>query len=977
MNQCFKANTFLLLTRKKFPNVENLELCYNRSYSPTEARTMSTWPKAYEPKEVEEKWYSFWEEGGYFQADAHSKKEPFTIVIPPPNVTGVLHMGHALVDTLEDILIRWKRMLGFEALWVPGTDHAGIATQTVVERNLYAKTGKRRKDFSREEFVQHIWEWKHTSEKQILHQLRKLGCSCDWSRLRFTMDEQSNKAVRTCFKKMFDDGLIYRGDYLVNWDPVTQTALSDDEVEHEERASSLWHIRYPLTDKSGFITVATTRPETMLGDTAVAVHPEDPRYLHLIGKTVVLPLSQRAIPIIADNFVDPAFGSGAVKVTPAHDFNDFEVGNRHGLDRINILTPDGRLNDQTGPYAGLDVETAREKIARDLQNKGFLEKVEPHMLRVGVSYRSKAVLQPYLSKQWFVKMSFFKEKLISAVKDKRVKLIPPHWESTYYHWIENLRDWCISRQLWWGHQIPIWYRGDEILCYSGEELPEEVLKNPNQWVQDSDVLDTWFSSALWPFSVMGWPDQTADLHKFYPTSVLITGHDILFFWVARMILMGEYTQHKPPFHETFLHGLIYGKSYWKESGDGSIAYLSPSEKKTYDLGAPLPKGVFSKWEKMSKSKGNIIDPIELIEDYGTDAMRMALCSSVTHARQIDLDRRRFEEYKNFANKLWNGARFVFMNLEDVTPDILEEGLNRKLFTLEDRWILSVLNRTLSEIDRCFTEYTFDKAAERAYEFFWNDFCATYVEIAKPVLFGKMGSSEERRNKQKILVILLSVATRLLHPITPFITEEIFSRLQKHFAGIQINEAQDAYTKETIAALLSPACIKAPYPKKIAEKDIDPAAEKDFEHISQFIHAVRNIRAEMQIPPAEKTSLTLIGSGAEVEFLKMHSKVLLALTPTQTIEYAEKEPALFGATAIVGSLKLLIPMPESLKQKEKARLEKEQEKIEKLIESTKMKLSNEEFCAKAPPEVVEKLQNALQQSKQQMSEIKQKLSSLPR
>jgi len=522
---------------------------------------MSTWPKAYEPKEVEEKWYSFWEESGCFQADAQSKKEPFTIVIPPPNVTGVLHMGHALVDTLEDILIRWKRMLGFEALWVPGTDHAGIATQTVVERHLFAKTGKRRKDFSREEFVQHIWQWKDTSEKQILHQLRKLGCSCDWSRLRFTMDEKSNRAVRACFKKMFDDGLIYRGDYLVNWDPVTQTALSDDEVEHEERESSLWHIRYPLIDQSGFITVATTRPETMLGDTAIAVHPTDPRYHHLIGKSVILPLVQRRIPIVADPFVDPTFGSGAVKVTPAHDFNDFEVGNRHGLARINILTPDGRLNDQMGPYASLDIETAREKIVKDLQKEGFLEKTEPHTLRVGVSYRSKAVLQPYLSKQWFVKMSSFKEKLISAVRDGRVKLIPPHWESTYYHWIENLRDWCISRQLWWGHQIPIWYRGDEVLCYEGEGLPEEVLKHPGEWVQDADVLDTWFSSALWPFSVMGWPDQTADLHKFYPTSVLITGHDILFFWVARMILVGEYTQQKPPFHETFLHGLLYGKSY--------------------------------------------------------------------------------------------------------------------------------------------------------------------------------------------------------------------------------------------------------------------------------------------------------------------------------------------------------------------------------------------------------------------------------
>lgn len=937
---------------------------------------MSTWPKAYDPKNVEEKWYLFWEEGGFFRADAHSKKPPFTIVIPPPNVTGVLHMGHALVDTLEDVLIRWKRMLGFEALWVPGTDHAGIATQTVVERNLFAKTGKRRKDFEREEFLKHVWDWKEQSEGQILRQLRKLGCSCDWSRLRFTMDKQSNKAVRSCFKKMFDDGLIYRGDYLVNWDPVTQTALSDDEVEHEERNSFLWHIRYPLADGSGSVVVATTRPETMLGDTAVAVHPEDFRYQPLIGKSILLPLTDRKIPIIADPFVDPAFGTGAVKITPAHDFNDFETGNRHHLPRINILTPDGRLNEQTGVYAGLDIETARKKIVADLKKEGFLEKIESHVLRVGLSYRSKAVLQPYLSKQWFVKMSVFKEKLISAVRDGRVKLIPPHWESTYYHWIENLRDWCISRQLWWGHQIPIWYRKDEILCYDGEELPEEVLKNPNEWIQDPDVLDTWFSSALWPFSVMGWPDQTADLHKFYPTSVLITGHDILFFWVARMILMGEYTQNKPPFHETFLHGLIYGKSYWRELSDGSVSYLDAAEKKSYDLGAPIPKDVHSKWEKMSKSKGNIIDPIELIEDYGTDAMRMALCSSVTHARQIDLDRRRFEEFKNFANKLWNGARFVFMNVEDLTPSDLEEGLDLTLLTLEDRWIFSTLNRTLQEIDRCFSEYTFDKAAQKTYEFFWNDFCATYVELTKPILFKKMGTEALRKNKQKILVILLSNALRLLHPITPFITEEIFSHLQAHFAGISLNKNVDPYTQETIKALLAPACIKAPYPQLISEKDIDLEAEKKFAQMNTFVHAIRNIRAEMQLSPGEKTDLILIGKGDEKKLLKEHESILLALTPTQSIEYADEEPAVFGATAALGSIKLLIPMPESLKKKERARLEKEQEKVLKLIESTKARLLNEEFRSKAPIDVVQKLEAALLQSETQIHEIEKKLAALP-
>ncbi len=937
---------------------------------------MSAWPKAYDPKDVEEKWYTFWEEKKFFQADAHSSKPPFTIVIPPPNVTGVLHMGHALVDTLEDILIRWKRMLGFEALWVPGTDHAGIATQTVVERNLFAQTGKRRKDFSREEFLQHVWDWKAQSESRILHQLRKLGCSCDWSRLRFTMDEQSNRAVRACFKKMFDDGLIYQGDYLVNWDPVAQTALSDDEVEYEEKDSFLWHIRYPLEDQSGSITVATTRPETMLGDTAVAVHPKDPRYQHLIGKKLSLPLTQRTIPIIADAFVDPAFGSGAVKITPAHDFNDFETGNRHNLPRINILSPDGRLNEEAGRYARFDIETAREQIVSALKAQGLLEKVEPHKLRVGLSYRSKAVLQPYLSKQWFVKMSSFKDKLISAVREGRVKLIPPHWEATYYHWIENLRDWCISRQLWWGHQIPIWYRKGEILCYDGEGLPEEVMKDPEGWTQDPDVLDTWFSSALWPFSVMGWPHQTADLHKFYPTSVLITGHDILFFWVARMILMGEYTQQKPPFHEAFLHGLIYGKSYWREHADGSIAYLNAEEKKKYDLGAEPPKDVRSKWEKMSKSKGNIIDPIELIEEYGTDAMRMALCSSVTHARQIDLDRRRFEEFKNFANKLWNGARFVFMNLEDMSSETFAEGLQTELFTLEDRWILSVLNRTIADINRCFEEYTFDKAAQRAYEFFWNDFCAIYVELAKPVLFGKMGSLGLKKNKQKLLAIILSHALRLLHPITPFITEELFSRLQQQLTGLNVSENADPYTKEAVLALNSPACIKAPYPQNISQKDIDPETEKTFAGMQELIRAIRNIRAEMQIPPSEKTDLVVIGTGHEVKMAQNHASMMSALTPTQEITFADQEPNLFGATAIVGELKLFIPMPESLKQKERLRLEKEQEKLVKTIESTQMKLANEDFRSKAPKEVVEKLENALLQNEKQLHEMREKLRSLP-
>lgn len=938
---------------------------------------MSSLSKSYDPKSIEEKWYSFWEDQGFFKADPHSKKPPFCIVIPPPNVTGALHMGHALVDTIQDVLIRWKRMQGFEALWIPGTDHAGIATQGVVEKMLFAKTGKRRKDFEREEFLEHVWDWKRKSENQILSQIKKLGCSCDWSRLRFTMDEGCNKAVRACFKKMFDEKLIYRGDYLVNWDPVTQTALSDDEVEHEERQSFLWHIRYPLENGKEHLVVATTRPETMLGDTAVAVHPEDARYKHMIGQKIRLPLSSRLIPIVADPFVDMTFGTGAVKITPAHDFNDFEMGHRHKLPFINILTPDAKINEQGGAFAGLTVEEAREKVVEELKKLHILEKVEPHTLRVGLSYRSKAVLQPYLSKQWFVKMSHFKDKLISAVREKRVQLIPPHWEPTYFHWIENLRDWCISRQLWWGHRIPIWYNTanpDQILCFDGEGVPPEVAKDPSSWVQDQDVLDTWFSSALWPLSTLGWPDKTEDLKKFYPTSTLITAHDILFFWVARMIMMGEYIADEVPFKETFLHGLIYGKSYWRSGGDGSITYIQGEEKKKYDLGTPLPSDVASKWEKMSKTKGNVIDPLAIIDEYGTDAMRIALCSSTTHARQIDLDQRRFEEFKNFANKVWNGSRFVLMNVESLTSQELSKGIDFTILTLEDKWILSVLNRTIQETNQHFANYAFDKASTRSYEFFWNDFCAVYVELCKPVLFGKIGDASLKANKQKLLIVLLMNAIRCLHPITPFITEEIFHNIKNLFPHIHL-QPTDAYTQDAIRALLSPACITAPYPKVIAEQDINLTVEEEFAFMNELVRTVRNIRTEMQIPPSEKTELTIVGSAHSKEFslAKEHQMILLSLTPTAHLHFSEQESKTMGATAIVGSLKLCIPIPDSLKEKEKARLKKEQEKLEKLAESTEAKLSNPEFRARAPQEIVQNLEQTLSSTLRQIKEIKTKLT----
>lgn len=933
-------------------------------------------PKAFDPKLIENKWYTFWEEKGFFKADSHSLKPAYCISIPPPNVTGVLHMGHALVNTLQDVLIRWKRMSGFEALWVPGTDHAGIATQTVVERQLIATFGKRRKDFSREEFLSHVWKWKEQSQTTILSQIKRLGSSCDWSRLSFTMDDARNRAVRTLFKKMFDDGLIYRGDYLVNWDPVTQTALADDEVEYEEKTSSLWYFRYPLEDKSGEIIIATTRPESLLGDTAVAVSPTDDRYQHLIGKKVLLPLMKRSIPIIADRFVDPTFGTGAVKVTPAHDPNDYEMGLNHKLPMINIMTPDGKVNENGGPFSGLTMEEARKAVVAEMKKQGLLAKEEPYRNRVGVSYRSKAVIEPYLSKQWFVRMSRFKQQLRQAVENKKVRLIPENWESTYFHWIDHLRDWCISRQLWWGHRIPIWYHKDnpeKLICYDGLGTPPDVQQNPDAWHQDEDVLDTWFSSALWPFSILGWPDKTADLNKFYPNSTLITGHDILFFWVARMILMGEYALDQVPFQETFLHGLIYGKSYWRFQTDGRIAYVPPQEKLQYDLGHPVPLEVHSKWEKMSKSKGNVIDPIEIIDSYGADAMRMALCVSTTHARQIDLDRRRFEEFKNFANKIWNGARFVFLNIETLTPACLASGLLLTDLALEDKWILSLLNRTIQTVTTHLSTYSFDKAAMTAYEFFWKEFCAYYVELVKPVLFGKVGTQQQRETKQKILTIVLTSTIRLLHPMAPFITEELFQMLQKKFGNI--SSSSDPYTEETLQALNSPACIVAPYPRVLRPEDINPEIENTFAFVDEIVYAIRNIRAEMQLPPNIATDLIIIGDikDHKRQLIESNTTLIQALVRINTLTFTEQDPQIpFSANALVGNLKLIIPLPHELREKEKVRLIKEQDKLIQQHNTLRQQLGNSGFLAKAPPELIDKLKSSLSQAEKELAEVVAKL-----
>ncbi len=940
---------------------------------------MEDLPKVFEPKCVEEKWAQFWETQNCFVANSSSSKPPYSIVMPPPNVTGVLHMGHALVSTLQDVLIRWKRMAGFEVLWVPGTDHAGIATQTVVERRLIETMGKRRKDFSREDFLAHVWDWKDKSQEAILMQLKKLGISCDWSRLCFTMDPERNLAVKSVFKKMFDDGLIYRGDYLVNWDPVTQTALADDEVEYEEQNTFLWHLRYPLVeDPSNYLIIATTRPETLLGDTAIAVAPGDERYQKWVGKEVLLPIMNRKIPIITDRHVDPTFGSGAVKVTPAHDPNDYEMGISHDLPMINIMTVEGKINENGAEFVGLSMLEARHAVIAKMHLLGLVEKIEPYTNRVGISYRSKAIIEPFLSKQWFVKTSSFKKELREVVEKKQVKLIPENWEATYFHWIDNLRDWCISRQLWWGHRIPIWYNREDpekMICYPGDGMPPELEKEPDNWLQDEDVLDTWFSSALWPFTTLGWPQNTSELQKFYPNSVLVTGHDILFFWVARMILMGKYVMGEVPFPETFLHGLIYGKSYWKKGKEGTIQYIVGEERLAYDLGEPLPKGVEFKWEKMSKSKGNIIDPLEMTALYGTDAIRMALCASATQARQIDLDRRKFEEFKNFANKVWNGARFVFMNLEDLTAESLSKGMQESLFTLEDKWILSLLNRVIEKVQLFLSDYQFDKAATTAYDFFWKEFCAYYVEMAKPYFSKKMGTPEQRENKQKLVMIVLLSSIRLLHPMTPFITEEIFSLLKEKFGTAFPQGEVDPYSKEAIEALQASSCSLSSYPRILRKEDMSAAVEETFLFLDEVLRVIRNVRAEMQLPPSSATDIWIIGDkeDSQRKILEENQGILKAFVKIRSLEFLEigKETS-FSAKKKIGSLEIEIPLPEELKEKENARLLKEKEKLSKQFESLEVRLKDPEFLQKAPAEILQKMQSQLDQLEVQLKDIQGKL-----
>ncbi len=850
--------------------------------------------KVYDPKEVEGKWYDFWMEHALFRADETSDASPYSIVIPPPNVTGSLHMGHALNNTLQDILIRTKRMQGYNALWVPGMDHAGIATQNVVERQL-AEEGKTRHDLGREKFIERVWKWREESGGTIIHQLKRLGASCDWSRERFTMDEGLSRAVKEVFYRLYHEGLIYRGDYVINWCPRCHTALSDLEVEHELHDGRLYHIRYPLRD-GGEVIVATTRPETMLGDTAVAVNPSDERYKHLIGRTAILPLVNREIPIIGDRYVDVAFGTGALKVTPAHDPNDFLLGQTHHLETVKVIDDEGRMNEAAGEaYRGLDRFECREKIVKDLETRGYLVKIEPYEHQVGHCYRCKTVIEPSLSKQWFVKIKPLAEKAIEAVKKGDTRIIPPIWEKTYYDWMENIRDWCISRQIWWGHRIPAWYCRDcgHITVEREEVTTCAACGSTNLW-QETDVLDTWFSSALWPFSTLGWPDQTKDLEVYYPTSVLVTGFDILFFWVARMMMMGLHFMGDVPFRDVYIHALV-------RDAHG---------------------------QKMSKSKGNVIDPLVMMNKFGTDAFRFTLAAFAAQGRDILLSEDRIEGYRNFANKIWNAARFIFQSSPDFGEIPRVNGVSHRY----NRWILHELNETVKAVAEAIDQYRFNEAAGTIYQFFWHRFCDWYLELIKPILYGRR-LEEVKGETQRTLFYVLDQSMRLLHPFMPYLTEEIWQRIPHE--GISIVKAEFPSYRETF---------------------VDERASEEMELIIQAITGIRNIRGEMEIPPSRL--LKAVVNTHEETFavlLNDHGDAIKDLARLESLLIAKgAERPKGSATAIFEAFDIYVPILGIVDiAGELGRIEKRLAKHEKELSQIERKLANKNFLEKAPADVVEK------------------------
>ncbi|BBH19207.1 valine--tRNA ligase [Paenibacillus baekrokdamisoli] len=874
-------------------------------------------PTTYDPKASEAKWYDYWMEGKYFEAGKRPSAKTYTIVIPPPNVTGMLHIGHALDFTLQDILIRAKRMQGFDTLWLPGSDHAGIATQTKVEQKL-REEGLTRYDLGREKFVEKVWEWKEIYAGTIHEQWAKMGFSLDYSRERFTLDEGLSKAVREVFVRLYEKGLIYRGKKIINWDPAARTALSDIEVEHKEVNGHLYHLQYPLKDGSGFMTVATTRPETMLGDTAVAVHPEDMRYKHLIGQMLILPIVGREIPIIGDEYVEQEFGSGAVKITPAHDPNDFEVGLRHDLPQIVIMDESGVMNNEAGPYQGLDRAVCRKQIVADLQEQGVCIKIEDHVHQVGHSERSGAVVEPYLSTQWFVSMKPLAEVAIEAQRSgKGVNFVPDRFDKIYLQWIENVRDWCISRQLWWGHRIPAWYCDDCGHMHVGRDDLQTCDKCGSTAIrQDEDVLDTWFSSALWPFSTLGWPEQTNDLKRFYPTDVLVTGYDIIYFWVARMIFTAlEFTE-QIPFKDVLMHGLVRD-----ENG-----------------------------QKMSKSIGNGVDPLEVIEKYGADAMRFMISTSSTPGQDLRFRWEKVEQARNFANKIWNASRFALMNLEGVS--IEDVNIDVKLGTA-DRWILHRLNETSREVKRLIDAYEFGETGRVLTTFIWDDLCDWYIEFAKLNLYGT--DAEAKKATQSVLAYVLDRTQRLIHPFMPFISEEIWQHLPHEGDSI------------TLAA----------WPE-YEEKFEAPDALREMELLMGIIRSVRNIRAEVNVPMSKKVELNIKPSGeTEAAILSRNEEFISRFCGTSNLEISLSLAAPDKAmTAIVTGAELYLPLAGLLDiDQEIARLEKEIAHLSGEVERVEKKLANEGFVAKAPAKVIDEERAKMADYADKRDKVKARIAEL--
>ncbi len=870
--------------------------------------------KTYNPKDFENKWFDYWTEKNYFHSTVDKTKIPYTIVIPPPNVTSVLHMGHGLNNTIQDILIRWKRMQGLNALWIPGTDHAGIATQNVVERQL-AKEGKSRHDLGREAFIERVWEWKHKHSHAIIDQLKKIGSSCDFKRERFTMDEGLSKAVREVFVKLYEDGLIYKGKYIINWCPRCTTALADDEVDYEELDGAFYHIKYPFAEGDGYIEIATTRPETMLGDTAVAVNPKDETKTHLIGKFVILPLVDKKIPVIADEYVDMEFGTGVVKITPAHDPNDFQVGLRHNLERVKIFNDDGTISKNApAKYIGMDRFECRKALVKDLKDRDLFIKSEPHKHSVGHCYRCKSVVEPYLSEQWFVKMKPLAEKAIKVVEDGTIEMYPKKWKKTYLHWMYNVRDWCISRQIWWGHRIPVWYCKDcgEVLV-SREDITKCSKCGSQNIEQDKDVLDTWFSSWLWPFSTMGWPEKTEDLAYFYPTNVLSTAPEILFFWVARMIMAGLYFMDKIPFSQVYLHATVLD-----------------------EVG-----------RKMSKSLGNGIDPLEVVKEYGADSLRFSVISLAPIGQNVLLSMDKFKIGSKFANKIWNASRYILMNFD---PKFLK-NISEVELDLPEKWIISRLNKTIKTVNEGLEKFYFNEVALTIYDFLWHDFCDWFVELSKIKIYSD--NLKDKETAFTTLIYVLENSLRLLHPLMPFITEEIWQKLEG--------------TQESITI--------AEYPSYDASK-VDEETEKQMQYIMDISYSIRNIRGEMNIPPHKEIPV-IIKSQEQKDFLNEYKHYFQSLCKVGNIKiYKNPKKPEKSAFAVGTGYEVFVPLADLIDlDKEKSRLEKELAKLEAEIEKTKKKLANKNFLEKAKPEVVEKERNKFEEYNNSIIKLKSNIEML--